>query len=976
MNIQKVTGLSILFCSIVFFLICSSPSKAPDKPRLAPLEDMRAFVNDTLRLIVEPVFAPAKISGFLWSSDGGKTYPETTVVNFIDRTWGPADSGTHRIAVKVFDGSGTISDSIVFNVFVMACRPVLSLIADSFPDFGTPGDIHIVNNSDCRVLKYLWSFDAGISFADTTGDAWFRKQWTINDTGKTIQVTVKAMVVPGLFSEPASLTIHIGCCRPDVVLKARSAGSVNDTTRFLITTLSPCTAACYLWSFDNGNSYTDTSFVPSVLKRWDVRDTNIRLVSASIKTVQGVLSRPDTVYLRIGYCLPIIHLNGATAIHAGDTTGFFITNATQCPAAFYLWSFNNGRSFTDTTYNPSIVKHWKASDTSITMVIAAAKTPEGIESPTDTLRVFATPCLPLVRLSADTAAFVGDTTRFLVTAFSTCSPVAWRLWSYDGGRTYADTVKTDYIYKYWSLADTGSHEFFAKVQTIAGEVSSADSCEIRVFAGLPEASLPRDTTVTAGDTAVIIARIDSSHRPLAYCAWTIDHAAQEIKTNGNILIYYWPVEKAGVHRLFVRAIDVKGFSSAQDSMTVTSVIAYPTLKVPPDTLLKSNDTLTATVVASVANGKIVQYLWDIGSLNWTDSGPSPQRKIRRQGKDTLGVRVGVRDNRGVMKTDSFHVYFNAPPSNPQMAAPRSGDTVIFHSTDSTFIRGAVSFRFSALDKNGGNDTLTYKLYLGKSAAIQTKVYEGHDTVWTSVTPLDTTVYYWTLMVKDRMGDSAQTAGSFTCLLQKTLCFAGHSIIVGYGGDGVNGGFRNKVLASMRVRRGGSAKVKPIGPLTSGYMAVKPDDSCFAVAGYRARELWLLMSNSFPALTADVWVVMLGVNDSYNYNTEFKQLLWIIDAIYARNPLACAYVINGLPYKGSYGMDKIFNGWLADSIAVRRSANPNRNLWNINAYTKFAINDTANPKLFAPELPYLLHPNQAGYDTLSQMLLDTMKIKFP
>ena len=84
----------------------------------------------------------------------------------------------------------------------------------------------------------------------------------------------------------------------------------------------------------------------------------------------------------------------------------------------------------------------------------------------------------------------------------------------------------------------------------------------------------------------------------------------------------------------------------------------------------------------------------------------------------------------------------------------------------------------------------------------------------------------------------------------------------------------------------------------------------------------------------------------------------------------------MPYKGSYGMDKIFNGWLADSIAVRRSANPNRNLWNINAYTKFAINDTANPKLFAPELPYLLHPNQAGYDTLSQMLLDTMKIKFP
>jgi lysophospholipase L1-like esterase len=480
----------------------------------------------------------------------------------------------------------------------------------------------------------------------------------------------------------------------------------------------------------------------------------------------------------------------------------------------------------------------------------------------------------------------------------------------------------------------------------------------------------------AGDTLVIIARIDSSHRPISYFAWTVDHASQEIITEGNMLVYSWPPEKAGVHPVSVRAIDRKGFSSGLQSMNVASNAVFPTLQVPRDTLLKRNDTLTAMVIASAVNGKIVQYLWNIGSLDWTDSGVSPQRKIWRQGKDTLTVGVGVRDNRGIMKTDSFHVYFNAPPTNPVMVSPRLGDTIIFHAIDSTLKRGAVTFRFSANDQNGPNDTLTYALYLGKTAGQQAKVYQGPNTTWTPLTPLDTSLYYWTLTVKDRLGDSARTGGSFTCLLQQTICFAGHSIVVGYGGDGVNGGFRGKVLATLRTRRGGTVKIKPIGPLTTGFLANKSDDSCFAVPGFRSRDLWLLYTNSFPKLNADIWVVMLGVNDVYSYNNEFRQLIWIIDSIYARNPQSYTYVINGLPFNTSYGMDKVFNGWLADSITARTKANPSRNLWNINAFKKFAINDTANPKLFTPELPNLLHPNQYGYDTLAQMILDTMKLKFP
>ena len=89
--------------TFVYILTCSTPSQPPEKPRLAPVADMSMFVNDTARLCAEPVFAPATIKGFLWSFDGGKSYPETTTVACIDRCWGLADTGIHVLAVKIFD---------------------------------------------------------------------------------------------------------------------------------------------------------------------------------------------------------------------------------------------------------------------------------------------------------------------------------------------------------------------------------------------------------------------------------------------------------------------------------------------------------------------------------------------------------------------------------------------------------------------------------------------------------------------------------------------------------------------------------------------------------------------------------------------------------------------------------------------------------------------------------------------------------
>ena len=391
--------------TFVYILTCSTPSQPPEKPRLAPVADMSMFVNDTARLCAEPVFAPATIKGFLWSFDGGKSYPETTTVACIDRCWGLADTGIHVLAVKIFDTKKSISDSISFRVSVIVCRPDLALIADTVADFKDPSTFHITNNSECRhILKYIWSFDAGASFTDTTLDGSIEKQWSIRDTGRTVVVASRALIVPGLLSEPAFAAI------------------------------------------------------------------------------------------RIGYCRPAIRLGGETLFHAGDTTRFFIETISRCPVAFYLWSFNNGLSFTDTTYSPTMVKRWEARDTAVSRVLAAAATSEGILSPIDTLGVSAVSCAPLIRLNGDSSAFVGDSTLFHANATATCSPIACYLWSIDGGAV-VDTLRAPNFLKYWDLADTGRRVVYAKTQTVGGEVSAPDSCRIRVLAGLPKVSLPRDTTI-------------------------------------------------------------------------------------------------------------------------------------------------------------------------------------------------------------------------------------------------------------------------------------------------------------------------------------------------------------------------------------------------------------------------------------------------------------------------------------------------
>ncbi len=794
-NKTAISSVLAACLSVIALLLCSQPTKPPGKPRLAPVADVSVFAEDTVRLSVDPVFAPDTISGYIWSFRGKNNHVDTTKSNTILRSWSAAESGICAIAVKLFDCRGVVSDSVVFQVKIDLCRPLLTISADTVVDFNDPCRFTALPSFQCsRLGPFFWSFDGGLTFPDTSVANTIDRRWKLSDTGKTRVVVAAARVAQGQSTDPAFFRIHIVCCRPSITIKADSVG------------------------------------------------------------------------------------------YAGESTRLSIVQETSCPILNYLWSFNNETTFTDTTFNPSILRQWQIRDTGTRIILAAAQTTAGVLSP-----------LALFRITIGTG-------------------------------------------------------------------------EVRVF-------LPRDTVCVANDTVSIIAQTASAHSAISQFVWSIDQSSQTIMTATPTLRYCWSPELVGAHTIKVRAVDENGQFAVSNTLTVTVKAIKPAVSAPHDTLVRAKDTAVAVVNASSGAGKIVRYLWNVGSLAWTDTTDSPQRKIWRQSKDTVSVLVGALDEHGNLGVDSFHVFFNAPPENALMLSPRNLDTVSFRSIDGSLARGEVSFTFSASDRNGPSDSLTYRLFLGKTPAAIAKVYEGRAPSCT-VSKLDTALYYWSLVARDKLGDSASASGSFTCILQQTVCFAGHSIIVGLGcdrdsnGTGGTGGIRKKILSTLRTKKQSAAKIKCIGPLPTGLLTDKNDDSCLAVSSYRAKDVLLLMRNNFPTLTADIWVVMLGVNDRYS-TAELQNLMSIVDFIHANNPLAYTYVINGLPFTQAYGQDSVFNKSLADSVRVKKTQNANRKIWAIDAYKKFAANGAPLPDLFTPGENPPLHPNQRGYDTLSRMILDTM-----
>jgi len=158
----------------------------------------------------------------------------------------------------------------------------------------------------------------------------------------------------------------------------------------------------------------------------------------------------------------------------------------------------------------------------------------------------------------------------------------------------------------------------------------------------------------------------------------------------------------------------------------------------------------------------------------------------------------------------------------------------------------------------------------------------------------------------------------------------------------------------------------MGHMLSGNILPPRDDSCLARSGCMALEMFdSLRFNRW--INADYWVIMLGVNSHYSWLEE-DYCRRIMDTTHYRNPDGETYFLNGLPLPDSVplGMPTRvqltgFNTWLDAMADVRRNAG--WKLYVVNACSTMSVDTVSNDTLFYD----CLHPNQLGYDRLSQAI---------
>ena len=111
----------------------------------------------------------------------------------------------------------------------------------------------------------------------------------------------------------------------------------------------------------------------------------------------GIPSFPETLSVFVRACRPTIALSGDSVGNSGDSSRYTVSVSGGCSIQWYIWSFMSGVSLQDTTFNPTVLKHWSQSDTGLHKLVVTAQTQLGLTSLPDTLSVKVVSCMPTVQ---------------------------------------------------------------------------------------------------------------------------------------------------------------------------------------------------------------------------------------------------------------------------------------------------------------------------------------------------------------------------------------------------------------------------------------------------------------------------------------------------------------------------------------------------------------------------------------------------
>lgn len=701
----------------------------------------------------------------------------------------------------------------------------------------------------------------------------------------------------------------------------------------------------------------------SLCNIWSSEDSGSFVLIAEARFEDG--SFVDSIEIRVQASRPIVSIRSDTVVIGGDTLQAFAeVPSSYKPITRYLWA-NDSIPFDSTTV-PECGFHWAVEDTGLHRIILQGRDTRGILSFPDTQQVRVVTCRPEIRLSGDTVVEAGENGIYRIGIERECGGITRFVWR---SGSFEDTTVTSERSLSWALSDTGQRTVRVYAVSSRGVSSLVDSILVNVWYRRPEIELMGKTHYYIRDSLNVSVVVHDSTEPVVTYLWSLDTESFDYQTTRPDLELVWPFDAVGEHVLRVKGVDERGVVSNVDSMVLQVRNGTPQAAfLSNDTLLSVFDTLTLRLSASDSNGAIQKYLWSRGGFGWQDSSKDSTLRVWYDGKDTVMVIGGARDDDGLLGMDSLWVMFNLPPDTPLLIVPGSGDSIVLSTAEGTLQSRTKEFVFRLSDPNGWSDSLRCFFHAQKDGGIGRVDYEGTDTSIV-VTNLDTGAYNWRLSAYDLLGDSAVSQGSFTVIAKTAICFIGHSIVAGVGGESGKGGFRKEILSELRATSGEYSVIDPVGTLQTGILTPDIDDSCMALGGATAGQINTLLSTS-EGVVPDTWVLMLGVNAYY---TQLAQQLSLLGQMHARNGNSQIFVVNGIPYRDVYPWyyyhddQAAFNESLADSVAYR-SDSLNWNIEYIDAYTAFMDESVRNEALFADDL----HPNQTGYDTLATLILRAIK----
>jgi hypothetical protein len=605
-----------------------------------------------------------------------------------------------------------------------------------------------------------------------------------------------------------------------------------------------------------------------------------------------------------------------------------------------------------------------------------------------------------VSIVHDTIVPINDPVVLHVRGADTNGNIVKYIWALDGTH-FADTNAADSIAPVFSRADTGK-KIVVLVKAFDDDTleSNIDSVHIVVhLKPFPQVAISGDTSVFINDSFVVTAKgvESSSQSPVVEYVWAVDKTLFADTTKGGDIPLCFNRLSAGQHVIRVKSIDRDTMESLPESLIVLVRLGTPVIWPVHDTAVTWGSTVAVVISANDTNGTIVEYLQDsAGAGAWTDSSAQDTLRFTSMTHCRKMAVVGVRDDDGLIAKDTFFIDYRAVPCTVTAGGPKTVDTAYCISKNHRALSTPLSFPASRVD--GIKDTFAYSLWTGPSAAALAQAYQGANPAC-SLKTVDTGTYYWRIVAVDTHNDTAETPLSALYVLwQRRICFIGHSIMVGLGGDANLGGLRRIVIDTLRANAAVGKEIWCEGPLTTPAqlpgMSPVQDDSILAVSGRTCADIYDSL-RIYGSTNADLWVYMNGVNEWYSFPTRDNRYgitanysTVTIDSMHGRNPQSEIYVFNGLPYPRDTGADfntmlytnfkknlPVFNRMLDTAITNRRQNWLNKGqggVWLVNVYDSLAlapVSDSAtNPVCFSD----FLHPNQHGYGIMARQLFRTMK----